>query len=289
MPCMPCMPYGVPLQQQHQQVPTPAYIFQAPTPMQMAPAQQMAVQDILTTEAKKKPSTCVKATKQQRHAELATVLKAPSAKKGEKERQYEVADLQNMMTTCLTAGRGILSVACDAGFPKAARTLGRYVRSVKEHAKLQRATPAETLAAQLEFVSQLGFKIKGHSDMCVRRLFSEDELDTFARAINIYSEMGWPLDFQNIRLMFQAAAKKAGRIDWLTGQPFAVSRGYVRKFVTARPELHPYTMSHIDPLRSKKATAKVNAWREEGVLALTCAAHSVGVSVCCRCHMMLQA
>jgi hypothetical protein len=83
---MPCMPYGVPLQQ-HQQVPTPAYIFQAPTPMQMAPAQQMAVQDILTTEAKKKPSTCVKATKQQRYAELATALKAPSAKKGEKERQ----------------------------------------------------------------------------------------------------------------------------------------------------------------------------------------------------------
>ena len=53
------------------------------------------------------------------------------------------------------------------------------------------------------------------------------------------------------------AAAKVGRIDWKTGEPHVVSHAYVAEFVKSRPGLHAYKVSHVDPLRSKKATAKV--------------------------------
>jgi hypothetical protein len=69
-------------------------------------------------------------------------------------------------------------------------------------------------------VAQLELKVKGNEDLKSRRLFSKDELDYFARALKLYGEMGWPMDYQQIILMFSDAARHAGKIDWKTGQPF---------------------------------------------------------------------
>eukprot|EP00966_Prymnesium_polylepis_P052384 1213050-Prymnesium_polylepis.1 len=91
----------------------------------------------------------------------------------------------------------------------------------------------------------------------MRTLFTDDEKEVFARALMLYGDMGWGLDYQNIRVMFAEAAAKAGRIDWKTGEPHVVSHAYVAEFVKSRPGLHAYKVSHVDPLRSKKATAKV--------------------------------
>mmetsp|Transcript_18859 Transcript_18859/g.47144 ORF Transcript_18859/g.47144 Transcript_18859/m.47144 type:complete len:86 (+) Transcript_18859:850-1107(+) len=45
-----------------------------------------------------------------------------------------------------------------------------------------------------------------------RRLFTNDELDYFKRALKLYSEMGWPLDYQQIRCMFSHAAPPPMRV-----------------------------------------------------------------------------
>ena len=100
---------------------------------------------------------------------------------------------------------------------------------------------------------------KGNPDFESRRLFSDDNLLYFARALKIYAEMGWPMDYQAIQLMFSEAARDMKLVDWRKGDAPVVSISYVRAFVKNAPELHSYKTSHIDPLRAKKATTKVRA------------------------------
>ena len=64
-------------------------------------------------------------------------------------------------------------------------------------------------------------------------------------------------DYSNIQRMMRDVEKKRELVDWKTGEMFVVSRKYVADFVRNRPALRCFKMSHIDPLRSKKATAKV--------------------------------
>ena len=88
-------------------------------------------------------------------------------------------------------------------------------------------------------------------------MFSEDDLDYFARGFKIYGDMGWPMDFEAIRCVFVDAVRREQKVDWRTGKLYKVSLTYVRDFVESRPELKAYKASHIDPLRSKKATDQV--------------------------------
>ena len=258
-------PVGAPQMQPSmfpQQLPM-QHIFSAPSPFQMAPVQVAAVQQLLAAE---KPQVVVKQTKQQQHAAIAAALRKPeprkdvSAKKGVAERQYTIADLQAMLREVITgAASSVKAAASIAGFPHAYRTLARYTRAIRTNPKLQRDTDEDTLRARLDFVDQLEFKQKGNEDLVSRRLFSDDELDAFARQLKAYGDMGWALDYQLIRTQFSEAAATKGAIDWKTGEAFVVSTGYVSEFVRKRPELKAYKMSHIDPLRSKKATAQVLA------------------------------
>ena len=236
------------------------HIFSAPSPFQMAPVQVAAVQQLLAAE---KPQVVVKQTKQQQHAAIAAALRKPeprkdvSAKKGVAERQYTIADLQAMLREVITgAASSVKAAASIAGFPHAYRTLARYTRAIRTNPKLQRDTDEDTLLARLDFVDQLEFKQKGNEDLVSRRLFSNDELDAFARQLKAYGDMGWALDYQLIRTQFSEAAATKGAIDWKTGEAFVVSTGYVSEFVRKRPELKAYKMSHIYPLRSKKANAQ---------------------------------
>jgi hypothetical protein len=230
----------------------------------MAPEKMMPAQHFVQAAAQvASPPVATMKSKQVRHAALAKTLRKPpqkgSAKKGQEERQYGLSEFQCMLRELLTSSAGPKTIAADHGFPSAASSLGRYAKDIRRNARFARATPEETLAAQLDFVDQLEFKQKGHEEIKLRKLFTEDEKDVFARALMLYGDMGWGLDYQNIRVMFAEAAAKAGRIDWKTGEPHVVSHAYVAEFVKNRPELHAYKVSHVDPLRSKKATAKVCA------------------------------
>ena len=120
-----------------------------------------------------------------------------------------------------------------------------------------------TLELQLDHVAQLDFLEKGNEDMQARRIFSDDELEYFARALVLYGDMGWPMDYAAIGDMMCEAAKEAGRIDYMTGKPFIIGPTYVAAFVKARPELAAFRASNIDPLRAKKGTAQVCAQSAE--------------------------
>lgn len=90
-------------------------------------------------------------------------------------------------------------------------------------------------------------------------MFSIDDLDYYAAALKLYGDLGWPMEFARIRDMFADAVRRDQRIDPLTGVLYKTSISYVRDFVNSRPELMAIKASHIDPLRSKKATAQVSA------------------------------
>ena len=81
----------------------------------------------------------------------------------------------------------------------------------------------------------------------------------FSSALHLYGDMGWPMDYQQIRRLMADSAKEKGLIDWNTGKPPEVSLSYARKFVQSRGDLKAYKASNIDPLRSKKATEEVCA------------------------------
>ena len=119
------------------------------------------------------------------------------------------------------------------------------------------AEEQEATARRLQLVEDLQLKIKGNLDFSSRRIFCDDELEYFERALIMYADMGWPMDYSNIQRMMRDVVKKRELIDWKTGEMFVVSRKYVADFVRNRPALRCFKMSHIDPLRSKKATAKV--------------------------------
>ena len=256
----PMLPTAVPMPAAPAQ-PAAQHVFAAPNPFQMCPAQSAAVRDILQTQTK--VASMVVETKQQRHAVVAAALRekgcsrACSAKKGVKERQYSEEDFLSMVRDVISgAAPSAHAAARDAGFLNARRSLSRYVTSLRENESLRRATPEETVVAQLQLVDSLTLKQKGNIDLTSRRLFSDDELDVIARTLKLYAEMGWPFDYQQIRLMMSDAARRAKRTDWTHGKAYVVSTSYVSAFVRGRPELQAYKASHIDPLRSKKATAK---------------------------------
>lgn len=198
----------------------------------------------------------------------------PSGKKGNKERQYTIDDLKGMAAAVLSGAKPSARVAAiSAGLPSAERSLNRYLKALREKSAAG-ATP-RTVAQQLELVEDMEFKEKGNVDLCVRRLFTEDELDYFARAIKLYSEMGWPLDYQQIRCMFSHAAANMNKMPWKPGEPYVCSTSYVAKFVQTRPELRAFKASHVDPLRAKKATAEVCPCRASSLPCRTLASFLV--------------
>ena len=182
-----------------------------------------------------------------------------SGKKGEKEREYTLGDLKQMAVCVLSgAASSVRAAALTAGLPKAERSLNRYLSDVRKNEALQHSSAAETMSAQINFVKEnLEFKEKGNEDLLARRLFSSDELDFFARSLKLFAEMGWPLDYRQIRVMMSEAAAKKFGMQWDGGQRCVCSTSYVAKFVKSRPELRAFKTSHIDPLRAKKATAQV--------------------------------
>ena len=88
------------------------------------------------------------------------------------------------------------------------------------------------------------------------KLFTETELKFFETGLGELGELGWPMEYRQIQLMFNSALHNSGRVD-LQGRPLDVSIDYVRKFVKDRPTLSMYKASNIDPLRSRKATTEV--------------------------------
>ena len=142
-------------------------------------------------------------------------------------------------------------------FPSAERSVQRCVLKIRKDESLRREDAEGTLAAQLDYLEGLERSEKGNRDFTARRLFTEAELLYFARALKLYAEMGWPMDYQQIRLMFSEAAAKMQRVDWKWGQPFVCSTTYVAEFVRKCPELQAFKVSHVDPLRARKATPQV--------------------------------
>ena len=143
------------------------------------------------------------------------------------------------------------------------------VKEVRGDACLQRASPEATLAAQLAFVDQLSLKQKGNADLIAMRLFTDSELDYFTAALVLYSDLGWPLAYKEIRKMMEGAGRK-----WRQNDEFSVCITYVRDFVKGRPELAAAKTANIDPLRTKKASPQVPVmlpfWPYEHVSTLMC-------------------
>ena len=179
-----------------------------------------------------------------------------SAKKGKAERQYDHQQLVEAVMKVLKKEVPSARAAC-IDCPSATRSVQRYLQKILANESLRREDPGATLAAQLKFLEKSERPSKGNIDFNIRRLFNKDELEFFARGLKLYAEMGWPMDYQQIRLMFSEAAAKMHRVDWKWGQPYVCSTSYVADFVRDHPELKAFKMSHIDPIRARKATPQV--------------------------------
>ena len=240
---------------------SPAYVYNPPpaNPCQWTPANQAALSMSLYNQLGQ-PQTS---------PPPAPVRKAPmvvrrdrdiqpSAKRGAKERAYSEQQMRDMIIATLRRDRPSAAlVAADAGFLSAKSCLHDYVREIKDNTRLRGATPQLTLAAQVAHASTLTLKTKGNEGLLLRRIFSKDERDFFARSLKRYGDLGWPMDTALIQEMMSTAAKKMGLVDWKRGQPFVVSECYVRKFIKKHPDLSSFKTSHIDPLRAKKGTRQV--------------------------------
>ena len=77
------------------------------------------------------------------------------------------------------------------------------------------------------FISQLELPRTGSADLRGRKLFSEDELDTFACAIRRYAEMGCGCDVKAVACMMTRAVDKQGRTK-TSGEPLVVTESRVR-------------------------------------------------------------
>jgi hypothetical protein len=201
------------------------HVFAAPpaTPMAMTPLQMAQFGSLLAAEVSRPPT--IPLHPQNARNELAAALRKEPAKQKTPEREYTADDLRCMAREVLDGtAPSLRSAAIQAGFPQAAKTLGRYVKAIKDNKTLQRSTAEETLQAQLDYVDNLQFKMKGNVDLTSRRLFSDDELDWFASALKLYGDMGWPMDYQQIRVMFSQAAAKMKRVDWKSGQDMFAAR-----------------------------------------------------------------
>ena len=186
------------------------------------------------------------------------VTQPPHSRKGQKEGCYTVVALRRMLRAILSSKKvSARKAANDEHCPKAQRNLERWVKAIRADVTLQRSSQQDTLAAQLEHVLTWEQPQKGNAQVRDRRIFSEDELDYFARVLKVYGDMGWPMDREQIRDWFAETAKEKGVIDWQTGEPFRVSAAYVGDFLRSRVELREFKAAHIDPLRAKKATPKV--------------------------------
>lgn len=211
-----------------------------------------------------------------------------SKKKGNEERVYSIEQFRSMLCSVLRGagaqGSGAEAVAAAAGFPSARSSLKRYAKDIRNNPSLQDSSAPSTLLLQLAHVSQLQFYEKGNEDMKARRIFSDDELEFFARALKLYGDMGWPMDYTAIGDMMAEAAKKAGKIDWKTGKPFVVCAAYVAKFVEDRPELAAFKASNIDPLRAKKGTAQVSVGAESERTVVSMHEGKPQPSLICKSH-----
>lgn len=164
-----------------------------------------------------------------------------------------------MLVAVLTGqAQSARSAALSAGLPSAERSLNRYLSIIKADENLKCNSEEQTLQLRLEFVDELQLKQSGNPDVLLRRLFSSDEYDFFAAALRLHGDMGWPMDFDNIRDMFADAAERKGAVDAWTGQPYACGMDMVARFVQSRLELKAFKASHVDPLRAKKATYQVH-------------------------------
>ena len=181
-----------------------------------------------------------------------SAISMPSAKKGGKEREGYTDESMRAMVRLVLGGLSCQKAVDTAGIPSALSSLKRYVKDVRDDASLQRDSPEATLAARLAFVDGLELKAQGNPNLVAARNFTEDELDYFAAALVLYSDMGWPLDYKQIRRMMEEAGRK-----WRSSADFSVGLTYVREFVNGRPELVAAKTANIDPLRTKKASPKV--------------------------------
>lgn len=72
------------------------------------------------------------------------------------------------------------------------------------------------------------------------------------RALKLYVDMGWPMDFQRTRLLVSEAATRMRGVDRKFGHLFVCSNLCVKDSVhNSRKKI-----SDIDPLRAKKAATK---------------------------------
>lgn len=191
-----------------------------------------------------------------------SALLKPNAKKGQAERVYakEGPEQIRAMLDRVIQGEAACKVAADAGYPSAQRTLYRLAKNIRQNLSLRRDTTEETVAAQRAHVAELKLVDKGHVDLVSCTLFSEDELEYEARALKLYAELGWPMDYAAVQYMLSQAARGKGAMNWkkeTLGSNYLVSKSYAKNFVKSRPELHAYKFGHIDPIRAKKATSQV--------------------------------
>ena len=181
-----------------------------------------------------------------------------SVKQGSVERQYSEEAFRGMLCAVLR-GTGAKRAAEDAGHPSAERSLKRYASAIRQAPALQCSSAAATLEAQLSHANALTLKRKGNLDLMARKIFTEGELEYLASALRLYGDMGWPMDYQQIRGLMRDIAEEKGLVDWKTGKAPDVSLSYAREFVQSRGDLKAYKASNIDPIRSKKATEEVCA------------------------------
>ena len=240
------------------------HVFQPIQPWTWSPANYAALGTSLSTQPDALLPHCQKAQKAplgkpptgKQHRAVAR--SATSAKAGKQERLYSEQDMRDMVAATLRRDKPSADRVCeDAGFPSARSSLYAYVKEIRADLTLRRDTPELTLAAQLAHTSVMQLKVKGNADFLLRRIFSADELEFFARSLKLYGDMGWPMDTKQIQIMMSQAASKKGMVDWKRGQPPAVSATYVRDFIKHHPELKSLKTSHVDPLRTKKATHQV--------------------------------
>lgn len=187
-----------------------------------------------------------------------TVSTKPTATMCGAHRKYSLEQLRAMIReVLLDPSKQFSTVARAAGFESARKALARYYRKVVSDQTLQHGSPEQTLAARLSFVDSMVFDSIGNPEFTELAHFSTDELDAFTRTLELYGDMGWPMDYREIRSMFNLALCKRHARAGLTGPAPEVSMSFVGEYVRNRPELKAYKTSHVDPLRAKKATAEV--------------------------------
>ena len=190
------VPLGVAAQPVWASAMPPAHVFVAEKPWQMSPAQHVNFTRSLQEQAAAlrpiSPPTSSSVVDLRNRGGSAVVVdndKRISGKKGQPERTYSPQEFRQMVAATLRRDEpSARKVADAAGFPKAKSTLQdyMYVREIKEqHPELQCATPALTLAAQLQHVESMPLKQKGTEEA---NLHCRDVLGCRAYLLRPHSE-----------------------------------------------------------------------------------------------------